>query len=172
MRRIMQTGTLVATTWLAIACAPSDASPRDSAAITQADAEASPQVEEERPRACALVTAAEMSAILGSPVSAEPNDRFTNKTECSYKPAAGISPYVEFSVAWGGGEAAMTAMGMAGQMEPGMTSPYAGIGDQAAAVGPTLMIRTGEDLVNIVFSGVDGAPQKAKQIFDTAKPRM
>jgi hypothetical protein len=34
------------------------------------------------------------------------------------------------------------------------------------------MIRTGEDLVSIVFSGVEDAPSKAKRIFDTAKARM
>jgi hypothetical protein len=61
---------------------------------------------------------------------------------------------------------------MAEQHEPGLASPYDGIGDQAAAVGPALMIRTGEDLVTIVFGGVSDAPASAKKIFDTAKPRM
>lgn len=55
---------------------------------------------------------------------------------------------------------------------PGLTNPYDGIGDQAAAVGPALMIRIGEDLVTIVFSGVSEAPAKAKHIFETAKARM
>ena len=122
--------------------------------------------------ACALVTAAEMSAILGAPVVAEANARAVGKTECVYKPASGISPYVEFSVDWGGGAAAMTATGMMGKLEPGLTNPYEGLGDQAAAVGPMLMIRTGEDLVTIVFSGVSDTPAKAKQIFNTAKGRL
>ena len=122
-------------------------------------------------RACALVTQAEMSAILGAPVVAEANDRSNGKTECIYQPASGISPYVEFSVDWGGGEAAMTAMGMMGKIEPGLANPYDGLGDQAAAVGPMLMIRAGEDLVTIVFTGVSDTPAKAKQIFDTAKGR-
>jgi hypothetical protein len=125
-----------------------------------------------RPLACALVTGAEMSAILGSPVVAAPNDRSSNKTECIYSAADGVSPYVELSVAWGDGEAAMTAMGEMGKVEPGIADPYAGIGDQAASIGPTLMIRTGEDLMNIVFSGVTDAPAAAKRIFDTAHPRM
>jgi len=123
-------------------------------------------------RACAMVTAAEMSAILGAPVTAEANDRSNGKTECIYTPTSGISPYVELSVDWGGGEAAMTATGMMRKMEPGLTNPYEGLGDQAAAVGPALMIRTGEDLVTIVSSGVSDAPAKAKQIFETAKGRM
>ena len=122
--------------------------------------------------ACALVTGAEMSTILGAQVVAEANDRSAGKTECIYKSASGISPYVEFSVDWGGGEAAMTAAGMMGRIEPGLTNPYNGIGDQAAAVGPALMIRTGEDLVMIVFSGVSDMPAKAKRIFDTAKARL
>lgn len=113
-----------------------------------------------------------MSAILGTPVVAVANDRSSGKTECVYDVASGIGPHVEFSVDWGGGEAAMTAMGMMGQLEPGITNPYSGIGDQAAAVGPALMIRTGEDLVNLVFSGVADVPAKAKEIFDTAKPRI
>jgi hypothetical protein len=32
------------------------------------------------------------------------------------------------------------------------------------------MIRTGEDLIKLVFSGVDDAPAKARKIFQMAKP--
>lgn len=123
-------------------------------------------------KACAMVTEAEMSTILGAAVIAEPNDRSNGKTECVYKASSGISPYVELSVDWGSGEAAMMATSLMGKIEPGMTSPYAGIGDQASAIGPTLMIRTGDDLMTIVFSGVDDLPAKAKAIFTTAKARM
>jgi hypothetical protein len=119
-----------------------------------------------------MVTAEEMSAILGAAVHAERNDRSNGKTECIYTPDGGISPYVELSVEWGSGEGAMMGAGMAAQIEPGLTNPYEGLGDQAIAVGPMLMIRTGEDLVSIVFSGVEDAPSKAKRIFDTAKARM
>jgi hypothetical protein len=66
----------------------------------------------------------------------------------------------------------MAGVGMAGRHEPGLASPYAGIGDQAAAVGPALFIRTGDDLVTIVFSGVDDTTGAAKKIFDTAKAKM
>ena len=124
------------------------------------------------PRACALVTDAEMSAILGASVVGEPNDRSTGRTVCTYKPASGISPYVELAVDWGGGAAAMAAMGMMGKIEPGLSSPYEGLGDKAAAVGPMLMIRTGEDLVQITFTGVSEVPAKARRIFDTAKAKM
>jgi uncharacterized iron-regulated membrane protein len=123
-------------------------------------------------KACELVTEKEMSAILGAPMRAESNDRSNGKTECIYQPIEGVSPYLEFSVEWGSGEGAMMGVGIAAQAEPGLASPYEGIGDQAAAVGPALMIRTGEDLVMLVFSGVDEIPPKAKVIFETAKARM
>lgn len=123
-------------------------------------------------KACDLIPAKEMSAILGGAVSAQPYDRFSGKTQCIYKPSEGISPYVEFSVEWGGGAGAMAGAAMMGQREPGIASPYDGIGDQAVAVGPALMIKTGDDLVMIVFSGVEDTPAKAKKIFDAAKARM
>jgi hypothetical protein len=123
-------------------------------------------------KACVLVSEAEMSAILGAPVVATANDRSNGKTECIYKAASGISPYVDLSIDWGDGKTAMAAAGLMGKYEPGLTNPYDGIGDQAAAVGPALMIRTGEDLMTIVFSGVSEAPAKAKKIFVTAKARM
>ena len=124
-------------------------------------------------KACDLVTSTEMSAIIGTAVvGVEPDHHSSGKTECVYKPVQAASPYVEFAVEWGEGETAMSAMGTMGQIEPGITNPYEGIGDQAATVGTSLWIRSGEDLVTITFSGVDDAPAKAKQIFDTAKARM
>jgi hypothetical protein len=123
-------------------------------------------------KACELVTAEEMSAILGAPVRAEPNDRSNGKTECIYTAVEGISPYLELSIEWGSGAGAMMGVGMAAQAEPGLASPYEGLGDQAAAVGPALMIRTGEDLVVLVFSGVDDVPARARRIFEMLKARM
>jgi hypothetical protein len=122
------------------------------------------------PAGCGLVTAAEMSAILGTAVVAEA--RQGGGTECDYRPASGIGPTVKLTVDAGDGKMAMASAGMMGRHEPGLTSPYDGIGDQAVAVGPALMIRTGDDLMTIVFSGVVEAPAKAKRIFETAKARM
>ena len=159
------------------ACSGPPAAPASAeVAQEQASSSAPTPVEAQAPRtpatACELVTATEMSEILGTVVSAEPNEGSSGKTECIYKPAEAPSPYVEFSVEWGEGETAMRAVGAMGQHEPGIASPYDGIGDQAAAVGPALMIRRGADLVTIVFSGVDDAPSTAKKIFDTANARM
>lgn len=128
--------------------------------------------ETQKPVACDMVTASEMSAIVGGEVAAQPNESSSGKTECIYTAVKGISPYVEFSVEWGEGELAMKSAGAMTQVEPGITSPYEGIGDQAIAVGTSLMIKTGPDLISITFSGVDNAPAAAKKIFDTAKARM
>lgn len=147
----------------------SQAAQATQAAVAKAVADAT---HTDSKKACELVTATEMSTILGSAVAATPNESSSGKTECIYQPAGGSSPYVEFSVEWGEGKTAMTAAGMMDKHEPGIASPYDGIGDQAVAVGPSLMIRSGEDLVSIVFSGVDDAPAKAKKIFDTAKTRF
>lgn len=147
-----------------------------TAEVAQAETPAPAAIEMPAPtpsaRACELVTAAEMSAILGTAVSAEPNEGSSGKTECIYRPAVAISPYVEFAVEWGEGETAMRAVGTMSQHEPGIASPYDGIGDQAAAVGPSLMIRRGKDLVTIVFSGIDDAPSTARKIYDIANARM
>jgi len=143
---------------------------RTPATVARAASQAAAKPAHTEPAACALVTASEMSAILGTPVVAEP--RSGSSTECNYKPVAGISPTVKLSVDWGDGKIAMASASMMARHEPGLTNPYDGIGDQAAAVGPALMIRTGEDLVTIVFNGVSAAPAKAKRIFGTAKGRM
>jgi hypothetical protein len=111
-----------------------------------------------------------MSSILGAPVVTEANG---STGKCIYKATSGTGPYVEHSVDWCDGKAAMTAGGDDGKARTGgLTSPCDGIGEQAAIVDPALMIRTGEDLVTIVSSGVSDAPAKAKHIFETAQARM
>jgi hypothetical protein len=119
-----------------------------------------------------MVTQAEMSAIVGSEVIAKNTDHSYGKTECIYTSKAEVGPYVELSVSWGDGEAAMMGVGMLNRAEPGITSPYDGVGDQAIAVGPALMIQTGDDLMQIVFSGIEDVPTAAKKIYTTAKARM
>jgi hypothetical protein len=122
--------------------------------------------------ACQLVSAAEMTAILGSPVIAKANDQASPSTRCAYRPASEIAPSVELTINWGDGAAAMRGAGLAEKHEKGVGTSYDGLGDQAVAAGPLLMIRTGEDLMTILFSGVSDTPAKAKKIFDTAKARM
>jgi hypothetical protein len=143
---------------------------RTKRSVAQAAKNAAAQPRRPDPVACTLVSEAEMAAILGAPVVTDPSFRSGNK--CIYKAASGISPYVELSVDMGDGRTSMAAVGQMGKAEPGIANPYEGIGDEAATAGTALLIRTGEDLVTIVFSGVTDAPAKARRIFETAKPRM
>jgi hypothetical protein len=122
-------------------------------------------------KACDMVTEAEMSRILGVAVSAKDLTHSSGQSDCQWAAPSGF-PAVELKVDWGDGEVAMRASAMMNRKEPGIADPYEGIGDQAIAVGPALMIKTGEDLVQLIFTGVDDAPVKAKKIFDTAKARM
>jgi len=156
---------------LLAACAKKDKAISEStqAAATVANA---PAPQRKPPVACAMVTPAEMSTILGSSVVAEPHEGSSNQTQCIYKGTSPHSPYVEFTVNWGDGEGAMEAQGMLGQHQAGLTKAYPGVGDQAYAVGPELMIRNGDDLVTLLVLGVNDAPATIKRIFDTAKPRM
>ena len=131
---------------------------RTRASMAAAAAKSVAETPHKIPAPCGLVSQSEMSAILGAPVVADPNHG--GKTECDYKPTSGMSPAVKLTVDWGDGKVAMAAAGMMGKREPGLTSPYDGIGDQASAVGPALMIRTGEDLVTIIFTGVRAHPPK------------
>ena len=118
--------------------------------------------------ACEIVSQAQMSAILGVPVVAQVSGR----SKCVYKSDGAGGPYVEFSFDPGDGAAGMAGAGFAEKHEPGLTSPYDGIGDQAVAAGPALFIRTGDDLVTLVFSGVSDRRAAAKKILDAAKAGM
>jgi hypothetical protein len=115
--------------------------------------------------ACEIVTQAQMSAILGSPVVATSSGR----SKCIYKTEGASRPYVEFSFEAGDGAAGMAGAGFAGKHEPGLTSPYDGLGDEAVAAGPALFIRTGDDLVTIVLYGVSDRANAAKKILEAAK---
>lgn len=124
--------------------------------------------------ACAMLTAAEMSAIVGAAMKAEPEEG-NGTTACRYRPAPETTPFIEVKVEWGGGAAAMIATGILGRLERDMRNvidPLAGIGDQASMIGPVLMVRTGDDLVNLMMLGVDDSPAKAKRIIETMRPRM
>jgi outer membrane protein OmpA-like peptidoglycan-associated protein len=121
--------------------------------------------------ACAMLPAAEMSTILGTTVGAEGNEGGSSTT-CSYRPSERSMPFVEVQIERGGGSAAMVAMRMMGRLEPGMANPLAGLGDEASAIGPAFMVRTGEDLVRLTLSGVDDDISVAKRIVNMLRPRM
>jgi hypothetical protein len=151
--------------------AAGDSAVNDRDAASAAAAAALARAQRPAAKACDMVTEAEMSNILGVAVSAKDLTHSSGESDCKWAAPSGF-PAVELEVDWGDGEVAMRASGFMNQKEPGIVSPYDGIGDQAIAVGPALMIKTGEDLVKLIFTGVDDAPVKAKKIFDTAKARM
>ncbi|HET7655728.1 MAG TPA: hypothetical protein VFK18_01875 [Luteimonas sp.] len=124
-----------------------------------------------RPSACELVTAAEMGKILGQAVTANGEDRFSNQTQCIYDSASGL-PHVSFEVAWGDAQAAATAMGLMNRREPGIAPEGDDLGDGYTQMGPTLMIRVGEDLVTLQLVGVEDTHATARRILEVAKPRM
>jgi hypothetical protein len=157
-----------ATLGAALLCAGCDSAKKPVDALPPSAKAAEPS---KQASACEMVTQSEMSAILGETVAAKDTTHSAGETACTYSAPSGL-PTVQLAVDWGEGEAAMGAYAMLNRNEPGIGSPYDGVGDQAVALGPALMIRTGDDLMKLIFSGVDDAPAKAKKIFQTAKPRL
>lgn len=151
--------------------AAGDAAGGDRDAASAAAVAALVRAQRPAAKACDMVTEAEMSSILGVAVSAKDLTHSSGESDCKWAAPSGF-PAVELEVDWGDGDVAMQASGFMSRKEPGIVGPYDGIGDQAIAVGPALMIKTGDDLVKLIFTGVDNAPAKAKKIFDTAKARM
>ena len=163
-------------------------------AATTATPEAAPPAPDQKQRAsaCDLVTASEMSAILGGEVtaSAGSNERPPTATECMYSPVAGAgqevglesvagpeNPYAELEVDWGAGDPQVTetAVDLANSAAPaGVVNPLQGLGDRAYKVtADQVFISTQGDLMMIRFPrmSVDVAA-KARRIYETAKPRM
>ena len=132
-----------------------------------------------RASACELITAAEMSAILGGTVVGAPgsNDRPPTSTECDYSAPAGPSPQVEVQVDWNAGDVKTldTATGLAqGAAPTGAVDPLQGLGDRAYTVtADQVFISTGGHLMMIRFPRQStGVAAKARRIFETAQPRL
>jgi hypothetical protein len=121
--------------------------------------------------ACEMVTAAEMTALLGGPVSAQPGPS-NGQTSCTYMPVTGISPYAELKIEWGSGEGGMMGAGLANAHEPGLANALEGLGDQAMSMGPAVMIKRGDDLVTIVLSGVEDMTPHVKAIYALVDKKM
>lgn len=117
--------------------------------------------------ASVMVSPDEMAAILGAVVAKGHGDG-----QCIFSAVNSPSPHAELMINGGDGEIAMKSVGMMNRHEPGIVDPLAGLGDQAAQIGPAFMVRSDKDLVTIVFSGVDDVVPKAHRIFETAKARM
>jgi outer membrane protein OmpA-like peptidoglycan-associated protein len=120
------------------------------------------------PAACDLVSAAEMTTILGTAVTSERVDVET----CQYTAAEGTMPYVELKLEWGGAEAQAIAAGLLNRAEKGMANRFEGVGDSAVSIGPVLYVRRGEDLITMQLVGVADAAATAKAIYALASPRL
>jgi hypothetical protein len=112
-----------------------------------------------------------MAALAGKSIQANA-DEGVGRTGCVWEPQGGGLPRVELKIEWGAAEAAMVASGMLSKHEPGISSPYDGLGDEAVAMGPAVMIKRDEDLFTIIVSGVDEADAAVRKIYDTATARL
>jgi hypothetical protein len=150
------------------ACSRQEAEP---AATRQSSTAAESAVHQRPPSTCTLVTAAEMSGIVGTTMSTD-GENGPGTTICRYGSPADSTPDVEIKVDWGNGAAGMMGAGLVGLREPGVADPLAGLGDQAAVVGPTVWVRLGDDLVILTLSGIDDEIAAARRIVDVMRPRM
>jgi hypothetical protein len=118
---------------------------------------------------CAFVSQSEMRAIVHAPVVAR---TINGGNACSYDLPSGPGAHAKVQVDRGDGRIGMQSAGaMSGRLR-GVENPLAGVGDQAVQVGPTIMVRSGEDLVSIEMSGVSRPIDKAKAIFAIVKRRL
>jgi hypothetical protein len=151
------------------ACAKSSETTSASTTTTAAEATSAPTTDvaaavaaaNKRDDPCSYVTVSEMRAILHAAVAAH----VSGGNKCVYELPSGPGPRSQIEVDRGDGRIAMKSAGAMG-------SPLKGVGDQAVSVGPTIMVRTGEDLIQIQMSGVQAPIQKATAIYSTVKKRL
>ncbi|HSI47274.1 MAG TPA: hypothetical protein VLA61_03310 [Ideonella sp.] len=153
------------------ACSRQDAAPAPPSTPAKATAKA-------RAKACDLVTAAEMSAILDGPVTAAAgsNERPPGATECEYSPVNENGPSASLEVDWEQGDPKQldALMGLAGGISKGGTSEFEGLGDLAWKVTTfQVFVSTRGHLMMIRFT--PGAPDvagRARRIHAAALPRL
>jgi len=162
--------------WLALSLAMaalaacSKPEPPASAVVADAPVVTLP-VEKLRPSACSLVTQEEMSAIIGMTVVGVPDESSSGVTGCVYTAPTSLSPDAWLKVAWGEGETLSRGLGMAERADPDLADPLDGLGDEAAQVGPTLMILSGEDSVEIYLTGISDVVPPARKILALVESR-
>jgi hypothetical protein len=120
--------------------------------------------------ACNRLTARELSAILGTTMTATANDVTEAITQCAYGPASGTGPSVEFMVSAGDGANTLEMVREGKHYDPAPARAFAGIGDDVDVQRPALLIRDGEDLVSLMLVGVGDEPAVARKILDAARP--
>lgn len=173
MKPIRTTLVLVLSLAALSGCGKSESTMPDAAPATSAQEEAQPQATAARsaPKACDLITADEMTAMVGEPVQGTP-DEGGGRTGCVWQPASGGMPYVELKIEWGGGEAAMMASGFLGKVEPGINSAFDDLGDEAVQNGAGVWIKRGDDLVTITPVGTENSESLVRKIYEMATARL
>lgn len=144
-------------------CSDSAAPPAEEAAVAESAAPPG-----NRMSACEMLNASEMTVLLGGEVSAQPS----GAAKCVYSPVAGSAPQAELEIERGKAEAAFRALAKNGRIAAGEPNPLAGLADQAAQVGPMLLVRAGADLVKITVSGAKNGPGALRAIFMLVRPRL
>lgn len=150
----------------------------DAASTTEATKTATVVAVTNHRGACELVTAREMSAILGATLTAQKgsNERPPSQTECDYSSATAQSAYTELEVDWNGGElqAFKKAAGLTGGAAPGSANALKGLGEAAYQVaGTQVFISTGGNLMMIRFlPGAHDVISRARRIYKVAKARL
>ena len=121
--------------------------------------------------ACELIGLQEAARILGTQVTATP-DEGVQRTGCVWQAVGRGMPYLELKIEYGDGEAAIMASGMLHSHEPEINQAYAGLGDQAFLTGPAVMIKQGEDLFTITPLGVNDPEAVTREVFKIAVGRL
>jgi hypothetical protein len=122
-------------------------------------------------KGCDLITAEEMSQLLGAAV-VPTADEGGGRTGCNWAPAAGGMPFAELKVEWGMAEAAMQAAGMLSKHEPGINDPYDDLGDEAWITGPMVMVKRNEDLITLMVYGPGDTEAAIHKMYETATSRL
>ena len=153
---------------------PTAVAPTAPATATEAPAAPAAPVSTDPRQACNLVTAAEMSVIVGSPMTATPHDdsNFSSVTNCAYTPANGRGSSVDFTVMRGDGETTLKMDREMKNHDAGADKRFAGVGDDAVVVPPAVQIRQGKDLLVLMLVGFDDEPATARKIVDVAKSKL
>ena len=123
--------------------------------------------------ACQLISAGDMSAILGKAVAAVADDR-GGQTKCTYESMDQEigGAYAEVQLNWGDGAAGMAGVGAMKPQLGKVMGQFSGLGDQATSVGPMILIRRNNDLITLVISGVHDSTAAAKRIYGLLDERL
>lgn len=171
----------VATLVLLQACSQSAPTPAATSAATAANGDPASAVSVVAPvsaqapgdphQACNLITADELSAIVGSMMVATPQEG-DGVSNCKYAPASGRGASVEFTVMRGEGESTLEMDRDMKGHDAEADKRFAGIGDDAVAVPPSVQVRVGEDLLVFSLFGVGDEPSALRKIVAVVKPRL